>query len=57
MTTESIASTYIALRELFPECSNAVQLMSAGIRNNIITEDEATELRRFIMSNIYLNKF
>ena len=44
--------TFIALRELFPEYTNFVTLVRAGIKAGIIDEDESREMRNYAMRDI-----
>jgi hypothetical protein len=44
--------TFIALRELFPECTHLVVLQRKAIEAKLITEDEAREMRSYAMRYI-----
>ncbi len=44
--------TFIALKELFPECTNFVSLVRAGYNAGLITDDEMREMRNYAMRDI-----
>ncbi len=44
--------TFIALRELFPECTRLVSLIREGIHAGLINNDEARAMRNYALRDI-----